>query len=115
MTTNAYIFSWDQLGIESIISITEYEQWDHENLLNILGGSPSKRNPLHSILQQLILRARFNSQRHYEIYAIDCAEGMDTEFWTTQWENSPQETADLIRKRGVKIYSDRQTSQIKIT
>jgi hypothetical protein len=117
MTTNAYIFSWDQLGIESIIPITEYEHCDHENFLNILGGTPIKRNPLNGIIQNLVIRARYNPQRHYEIYAIDCAADLSKEFWIEQWENNPQATAELIRARGIKIYSDRQTDidKIKIT
>jgi len=31
-TQNAFIFSWDQLGIESIIPITKYEHHDKQNL-----------------------------------------------------------------------------------
>jgi hypothetical protein len=67
-------------------------------------------------MQSLLLRARFNPQRHYEIYAIDCAEEMDEAFWREQWEDNPQATAELIRERGHKIYSDRaNTKEIKIT
>jgi hypothetical protein len=107
MTKNAYIFSWDHHGIESIVPITQYEHHDKQNLIRILSEKPVERNPLNSIIQSLLLRARYNSQRHYEIYAIDCAEGMDEEFWQEQWENYPQETAELIRERGHKLYSDR--------
>lgn len=107
MTTNAFIFSWDQLGIEAIVPITAYEQWDGENLLRMIAGKDTVRNPLYGIVQQLILRAKFNPQRHYEIYAIDCDESLDEKFWRDQWEDHPQETADLIRKRGHKLYSDR--------
>jgi hypothetical protein len=115
-TTNAFIFSWDQLGIEAIVPITQYEHHDKQNLINILSEKPTDRNPLNSIVQSLLLRARFNPERHYEIYAIDCSEGMDEEFWQKQWDEYPQETADLIRKRGHKLYSDRaNTKRIKIT
>jgi hypothetical protein len=107
MTTNAFIFSWDQLGIEAIVPITAYEHWDGENLLRLIAGKDKVRNPLYSIVQGLILRARFNPQRHYEIYAIDCDESLDEIFWREQWNENPQETADLIRKRGQKIYSER--------
>lgn len=107
MTKNAYIFSWDQEGIEAIIPITEYEHHEKQNLIRILSEKPTDRNPLNGIIQHLLLRARYNPQRHYEIYAVDCAEGMDSKFWREQWEEYPQETADLIRERGHKIYSDR--------
>jgi hypothetical protein len=116
MTKNAFIFSWDHLGIESIIPITQYETVDRENTMRILRDQQVVRNPLNSIIQSLLLRARFNSQRHYEIYAIDCDPSLDEEFWKKQWEENPQATADLIRERGHKLYSDRvDTHKVKIT
>ena len=115
MTKNAFIFSWDQLGIEAIVPITQYEYHEHENTMRLLKEQPRIRNPLDSIVRGLLLRARFNQQRHYEIYAIDCTEGMDEQFWREQWELYPQETAELIRERGHELYSDRvQTDSIKI-
>jgi hypothetical protein len=116
MTKNAFIFSWDQLGIESIVPITQYEGVDRENTMRILRDQPVVRNPLNSILQNLLLRARYNSQRHYEIYAIDCDTSLDEAFWKEQWETDPQGTAELIRERGHKLYSDRVNSnKVKIT
>ena len=116
MTKNAFIFSWDQLGIESIVPITQYEHHDKNQLINLLKDKPRERNPLNSIIQNLLLRARVNAHRHYEIYAVDCSEEMDEEFWRAQWEEYPQETAELIRERGHKLFSDRvKTSSIKIT
>jgi hypothetical protein len=115
MTTNAFIFSWDQLGIEAIVPITQYENHDKQNLINILSEKPTKRNPLDSIVRSLLLRARFNTQRHYEIYAVDCDASLDEAFWRKQWEENPQDTADLIRERGHKLYSDRATKKPVIT
>ncbi len=108
LNTNAYIFAWDQQGIESIIPITEYEEWDRDNTMRILKNEPTERNPLWSILQNLILRAKANGQRHYEIYSIDCAFAIDEQEWRDIWATDPQGTADLIRNRGVKVYSDRE-------
>ena len=115
MTKNAYIFSWDQLGIEAIIPISQYELLDKQNLINILSEKPVERNPLNGIMRSLLLRARFNPQRHYEIYAVDCSEDMDEKFWREQWEEYPQETAELIRERGHKIYCDRASKKPVIT
>jgi hypothetical protein len=111
MTTNAFIFSWDCEGIEAIISISEYERVDMENTIRILKEQQTKINPLDGIIQRLVFRAKFNSQRHYEIYAVDCADSMDKAFWKKQWEEFPQETAELIRERGHKLYSDRKTTK----
>ena len=116
MTTNAYIFSWDQLGVEAIIPITQYEHQDKQNLIRILSEKPTVRNPLNDIFRSLLLRARYNTHRHYEIYAIDCDKSLDEKFWREQWDKYPQETADLIRSRGHKLFSDRaQPDSIKIT
>jgi hypothetical protein len=115
MTTNAFIFSWDQLGIESIIPITQYEKWEQMQLIQMLKDGTKEHNPIHRIVNMLTMRAKFNTQRHYEIYAIDCEEGMTEDAWRVMWESCPQETADLIRARGHKIYSDRaNTAKIKI-
>lgn len=111
MTTNAYIFSWDHLGIEAILPISQYEHHEKNQLINLLKDQPRERNPLDSIVRTLLLRARFNTQRHYEIYAVDCDASMDEAFWRKQWEEHPQATADLIRERGHKLYSDRATKQ----
>jgi hypothetical protein len=41
---------------------------------------------------------------------------MDEKFWWKQWDDHPQETADLIRQRGHQLYSDRtETHKVKIT
>lgn len=114
MTTNAFIFSWDQYGIESIVPITEYEHWDKQNLIRMLSDKKPERNPLNSIVQRLILRAKVNQQRHYEIYAVDCSPELDEEFWQKQWKEHPQFTAELIRERGHKLYSDRRTTEQEI-
>jgi hypothetical protein len=114
MTTNAYIFAWDQTGIDSIVPISQYEEWDKRNTWNALNDQPQERNPLNSIIQSLLLRARYNSQRHYEIYSIDCAFPIDEEEWRKIWEDDPQGTADLIRARGQRLYSDREDRRSQV-
>jgi hypothetical protein len=109
MTINAYIFSWDNTGIESIIPITQYEHIERDNTMRRLGDEATVRSPLTSIMQGLLLRARYNPQRHYEIYSVDCSVEMDETWWREQWTHDPQGCADLIRERGNKLYSDRQT------
>ena len=107
-----FIIMWDNTGLEYIGDATpdlQTRMWD-----TLRGANPkdfSVANPMH-----LRLRAQANPQRHYEIYAIDCVEDMDEAFWREQWEEYPQSTAELIRERGHKLYSDRvNTNQIKIT
>ena len=115
MTKNAFIFSWDQEGVEAIVPITQYEHHDKQNLMRILREQPTERNPLNGIIQMLLMRARFNPQRCYEIYAVDCSEDMDEKFWREQWQEYPQETADLIRERGHRLFSDRRLKKAVIS
>jgi hypothetical protein len=106
-TENAFIFSWDQYGIESIVPISQYEILDQENTIRLLKGEPIVKNPFNQILNALLMRARTNSHRHYEIYSIDCTMEMDVVYWTAQWKLFPQATAELIRSRGQSIFSQR--------
>ena len=111
MTTNAFIFSWDCQGVEAVVPITQYENMDKRNLINILAERKKEHNPINDIIFNLTMRARFNPQRNYEIYAIDCSKELDESFWRAKWEAEPQFCADLIREKGLKIYSDRATKE----
>jgi hypothetical protein len=63
----------------------------------------------------MILRGRINSHRHYELYAVDCSDSITKEDLETMFEDDPQSAADLIRNRGLKIYSDRaRENKVKI-
>jgi hypothetical protein len=117
ITKNAFIFAWDTLGIDAIVPITRFEYHDKENLIRMLKDEKVERNPLNGIIRRLVLRARYNSQRYYEIYAIDCIDPtLDEAWWRKAWEENPQYWAELFRKRGHKIYSDREKkTEVKIT
>ena len=107
MTTNAYLISWDMTGLEAVVPITKYEQVEKDNVFRILNDEPTVRNPVNSIMQAMLLRARVNHQRHYEIYSIDCVKGITDSDIRQMFERSPQTAADLIRERGIEIFSKR--------
>ena len=67
MTTNAYLVYWSSEGLESVTPIGHYEQIDMDNTFRILNNEDPIRNPINTIIQTMILRARYNSQRHYEL------------------------------------------------
>ena len=106
MTKNAYVFSWDCRGVEAIVPISEYEDWDTAQAFAVLEGKRTKSNPVDGIVERLTLRARFNPQRYYEIYALDCDPSFTPEVWSNLWDTEPQQCADMIRKRGVKLYGE---------
>jgi hypothetical protein len=111
MTKNAYLFMWNCHGIESIVPITQYEDQSKLDMWKILKGEPTGKNPIDDIIGAMTLRARFNAERSYEVYAMDCEEGITQEDLLDLWDNSPQYAADLTREKGVCLFSNRNKSR----
>jgi hypothetical protein len=114
--TNTFIISWDMTGLEAVVDVTQDlaagELRDQEMLFDILkepeanhGNEPWRR--INSIIQSMTLRARANTQRHYEIYSIQTVDGIDKATLERLFEEDPQAAAELIRDRGTRLYSDR--------
>lgn len=114
MLSKTFVFSWDMTGIEAIIPVDQYEQHEKDATWALLNDEKPVTNPLVRIVQGLILRARANPQRHYEIYSVTAEEEMSETYWRQAWETRPQEMADLIRARGQKIYSDRASKRTQV-
>jgi hypothetical protein len=99
--TNVFIVVWDCIGLEYVGNVTADEQartWAALKSEPYASSLPS--------LNALILRARYNSQRHYEIYAVSAVDGISAEDIREMFEASPQTAADTIRRLGERIYSD---------
>jgi len=114
--TNTFIISWDMTGLEAVVDVTQDlaagELRDQEVLFDILkepeanhGNEPWRR--ISSTIQMMTLRARANTQRHYEIYSIQTVDDIDKSTLERLFEDDPQAAAELIRDRGTKLYSDR--------
>jgi hypothetical protein len=104
-----YLAMWDMTGLECLINVSviqeKHEQWEKENIFRILQEKESSPAPKIVPLNQLILRARFNSHRHYEIYTFDSA--LTEEDIKETFADDPQLIVDTIRNAGHEIYSDR--------
>lgn len=112
---NVFIFSWDMYGLEACINATEM---DRAKTFAVLANQEYRGQDIGQIIEHLTLRARFNVQRHYEIYSIAVTPDISKEMLVDEFEKNPQEMANLIRERGNKIYSDRirdNDERIKIT
>jgi hypothetical protein len=96
-----FVIVWDCNGLEYIEDLTEIE---HNITWSALQGKTAKPMPN---LNHLTLRARYNSQRHYEIYIIEATEGITKDDIAIMFEENPQQAADTIRRLGKKLYSDR--------
>jgi hypothetical protein len=107
---------WDMNGLESLINVTqiekEHEQWEKENIFRILKEENETVKPAPVPLEMMIMRAKFNSQRHYEIYTFD-SELSEQDIRET-FEDSPQVIVDAIRGIGHKFYSNRATKSAVI-
>lgn len=123
MKVRTFVLSWDNLGLEACIDASEIEErrleGEKKKMWDILQDKDQPefggRDPtLGSIVATLELRARVNSHRHYEIYSVNTPYSITAKDMRDMFENDPQGSADLIRERGKKLYSDRAPNDIKI-
>ena len=75
------------------------------------GEKPTVRIPEINLL---ILRARANPQRNYEIYTVQVEPDVSLKDIQAMFKDSPQDIVDLVRARGHKIYSDRQYKEDRV-
>lgn len=102
MSAHQFLLMWDCNGLELVVDVTADEQrrmWE-----NLQGQLPSE-SAVPS-LNHLLLRAKYNSQRNYEIYTVTAAEGITEQDLREMFANNPQSAAELIRARGACVFSD---------
>ena len=99
-----FLVMWCNEGLESVVDLTQDEQQRAWSALK--GKTPVSQLPN---VNHMILRARYNTQRHYEIYVVEATEGITADDIRDMFENSPQTAADTIRERGNCLHSDRVT------
>lgn len=110
MSTRQFLVVWDCYGLETIADYTEYSQgkmWAELQDEQYHSSFPS--------LNSLIMRARYNSQRNYEIYAVEANDGITQEDLIAMFKDSPQTAAEIIRDRGYCIFNGRDTNERLIT
>ena len=106
-----FLIMWCNQGLEFVVDITADEQ---RRMWQKLRGETQSETAVPNI-NHLILRARYNTQRHYEIYTVEATEGITADDIRDMFEGSPQTAADTIRERGHCIHSDRaQEDQVLI-
>jgi hypothetical protein len=95
-----FAIMWDCYGLEAVEAVPD----PAETTFALLKGTEPPRPP--NILHWQ-LRARYNTQRHYEIYIITATPGIDCDDIREMFEADPQTAADTIRRIGHQYYSDR--------
>jgi len=103
-----YLAMWDMLGLECLYDVGSYmkelEEWEKKKVVSILKEEQVPVKPQTIPLQMLILRARYNSQRAYEIYEFNST--LKYKELKEAFTADPQPIVEWIRANGYKVYSD---------
>ena len=106
--TKHYLAMWDMLGLESLhdvdLHMDKYNEWQKQKVLAILKEERIPSQPSGIPLQMMLLRAKVNSQRAYEIYEFNSTMAYDE--LKEAFEIDPQPIVEWIRSNGKKVYSD---------
>ena len=100
MKNNRFVVMWDCHGLEAIARLPD----PADRTFALLKGATPPEVPNINMWE---LRARYNSQRHYEIYLITAVPGIDADDIRDMFEADPQTAADTIRRLGHCYFSDR--------
>lgn len=105
-----FLVSFDCNGLECLQDITEYhpDNWDKNQLMGLMMGKAYKKAPIHRQIGMMIMRAKFNPHRNYEIYVQQADDEITAADFASAFNENPQFWADYIREHhSVKLYSDR--------
>ena len=99
-----FLICWSNEGLESVVDLTFLSKtyvWDS---LQSKTAYPMYKK-VNVIVGGWMLRARYNPQRRYEIYAFNAEEEVSEEEVVEAFKDDPQSMADTIRKIGQKIHA----------
>ena len=105
--SHQFLIMWCNEGLECCIDVTADQQ---RRMWQKLKGEQMSESAIPNY-NHLLLRARYNSQRHYEIYSVEATDGITAEDIREMFEASPQSAADTIRRLGHCLHSDRAERQ----
>jgi hypothetical protein len=106
--TKHYLAMWDMLGLECLYDVdlhmSKYNEWEKQKVVAILKEERAPDPPKGIPLQMMLLRARVNSQRAYEIYEFNST--IEYDELKEAFNDNPQPIVEWIRENGKKVYSD---------
>lgn len=106
--SQTYIASWDCLGFEALVNLTE------ERNKAIMAALASTEYKAGFNLSAMLLRARYNTQRDPEIWTFNVAGGVDFEDVKAMSEESAQALVDFIRQNGQPYYRGERNKQRRV-
>jgi predicted HTH domain antitoxin len=95
-----FLAMWDCNGLECLFDITDIEGDA------MIAGLKNEKFKTPFNISMMMMRARLNSQRSYEIYTFEVQGEISKDEMIELFEDSPQYFAELIREKGNKLYSD---------
>lgn len=108
--SNYYLAMWCTEGLEYIVDLNavmnEQNAWEKEKLVSILAETKHRPKPSEPPIGQMIIRARYNPQRNYEIYTFNTDSSITIDDLKKAFEENPQPIVDFIRENGYRVYSD---------
>ncbi len=104
---NYYLAMWCIEGFECVIDITDQQPdiMGKKNLINTLKGDKMEVDRVNSLINKMKLRARFNTDREYEIYGFMSTIDLDNLKEVSL--NTPQVLVDGIRETGYCLFDGR--------
>jgi hypothetical protein len=99
---NVFAVMWDCNGLEAVEQVPD-------PALSTFAVLQGREPPQPPNINMWTLRARFNTQRNYEIYIVHATPEITREDIRNMFEADPQTAADTIRRLGTRFYSDRAT------
>lgn len=114
-----WLVMWDMNGLESVFNLTEWKTrrkiWEKSKIWAELKGQKHDSPPPEIPFKNLILRARYNSQRYYEIYIFVSTEDINDRQDILDWFDADAQSAvNWIRKNGQKIFGEGIGAQKKV-
>jgi hypothetical protein len=94
-----FAIMWDCYGLEACQPVPTLAERTWATL--------AEKELTYPQLEHWRLRARYNSQRHYEIWVVEAVDGISAEDIVDMFHADPQSAADTIRRLGNCYYSDR--------
>jgi len=98
-----FLAFWSNEGLESIIDLHFLAKTNMWDILKGKDDSPMATR-VSAIMRGMMLRARFNPQRKYEMYVFNSDDEIAEQDVIDAFEASPQTMVDTIRRIGQKIY-----------
>ena len=99
-----FVVMWDCHGLEALQMLPDPAETTFALLQN-------KKPPEGPNIEHWKLRARYNTQRHYEIYIFSTEPGIELDDVLDMFKQNPQHAADTIRRIGHCYYSDRRDEE----